>query len=71
MRHAWERNENRVLMGGLERRRWLGRTSCKLEHNTIIDVKERGLVFVMSVHPFICSRGTTRYPLNGLSCDFV
>jgi len=41
MRHACERNEYRVLMGGLERRRPLGRNSCRLEHNTIIDVEER------------------------------
>jgi hypothetical protein len=57
--------------GELEGRRPLGRTSCRLEHNTVIDVKERGLGLVTSVHPFVCSRGTTRLPLHGLSCDFI
>jgi len=57
--------------GELEGRRPLGRTSRRLEHNTVIDVKERGLGLVTSVHPFVCSRGTTRLPLHGLSWDFI
>jgi hypothetical protein len=68
MRHAWERNAYRVLVGELEGMRPLGRTLCRLEDNNIFDVKERGLgVCVMPVHPFVCSHGTTRLALNGFS----
>lgn len=67
MRHAWERNAYIVLMGELEGWRPFGRTSWRLEHNTIIDVKERGLGFGTSAHPFISPSGTTGLPLNGFS----